>query len=350
MKRSLLRLAAILLVSVLMTSLAATAASAAIAGPSAPSFSAVMRHTPKTLFPVPGTAILTVTDAETGLPVAGARYDLFRASLYGGADTKIGSYVTDKDGKITVDHVTTGTLYWTAASAVEGYAADEEKHTFTIWAAQFTETEIALAKPAPEPEPEPEDDGYVALDLEKAAALAAFIDENGYFNEGQNADFYLLPAYYSIDETRTMEVNLVHYVDENALALAFGRAMVDNETDAIYSVAIITLNNKAEKYYTYTDENGVDYYMIVDAKNFSYTLDPFAVIWTAAYEDLKALLQEDDSEAPAEIHDRMIVELVDILVDFQGVMEYWGLDMTVDDIGFPLHDLPEAVTFEADAE
>lgn len=350
MKRSLLRLAAVLLASAFVMSLAATAASAAMAGPGAPSFSAVMRRTPKTLFPVPGTAILTVTDAETGLPVPGARYDLFRASLYGGTDTKIGSYVTDEDGCVTVGHVTTGTLYWAAASAVEGYAADTEKHAFTIRAAQFTATGIALAKPAPEPEDEPDDDGYVALNLEKAAALAAFIDENGYFTEGANADFYMLPAFYSIDEARTMEVDLVHYVDENALVLAFGRAMVDNETDALYSVAIITLNNSAVKYYTYTDENDVDYYMNVDARNFSFTLDPFAFIQTSAYADLSALLLEDDSEAPAEIRDRMIVELVDLLVDFQGVMEYWGLDLTVDDIGFPMHDLPEAVPVETDAE
>ena len=352
MKRRFTKPAAVLLASLLLAASAATAASAAIAGPSAPTFTTVMRHTPKILFPVPGAATLTVMDEETGLPVAGAKYDLIRKSLYGGADSKIGTYTTDKDGKITVSHATTGTFYWRAASEAEGYAADGDKHDFTVWAAQFADAAANLAKPAPEPEPEPEqeDDGYIALNAEKAAALAAFIDENGRYYEGSAANYYLLPAFYNFDEKRVMEVSLVHYADEDKLALAFGRAMVDGETDDVYTVAILTLNNKAEKYFTYTDMDGDTFHMTVDARNFFFTLDPDVIVWSADYEGLTAYNAEDGTETSEEIRDRIIYELRSLLIDFQDVMEYWGLDMTVDDIGFTMHDLSEDITFEADAE
>ena len=154
MKRNASKLAAIILASVLMIALIPAAASAAIAGPSAPTFSTVMRHTPRTLFPVPGSAVLTVTDAETGLPVAGAKYDLYRIAEFACKDTKVATLTTNKDGKITVSHATTGKFYWTAAAEVEGYAADEAKHEFTIIGVMQTVTEVALTKPVVEEEPE----------------------------------------------------------------------------------------------------------------------------------------------------------------------------------------------------
>ena len=147
MKHSLSKLIAIVLASVLMMALIPAAASAAVAGPSAPTFGSVMRHTPRTLFPVPGAATIVVTDAETELPVAGAKYDLWRDADFGGKDTKVATLTTDKDGKITFGHVYTGKYYWVAAETVEGYAADETKYAFTVIGAKWALTEVALAKP-----------------------------------------------------------------------------------------------------------------------------------------------------------------------------------------------------------
>ncbi len=156
MKHTVRKLTAVILASILLMALIPATASAAVAGPSAPSFGAVMRHTPHTLFPVPGTAVLEVTDAETGLPVAGAKYDLYRISAYGGKDTKVASSATNKDGLITVSHAMTGSFYWVAAGETEGYAADETKHEFSVIGAHRTVTGIALAKPVIEEEAEEE--------------------------------------------------------------------------------------------------------------------------------------------------------------------------------------------------
>lgn len=152
MKHTVSKLIAIVLASVLMMALIPAAASAAVAGPGAPTFGSVMRHTPRTLFPVPGAATIVVTDAETGLPVAGARYELWRAADFGGKDTRVAVLTTDKDGKITFGHVYTGKYYWVAAETVEGYAADETRYAFTVIGAMWSLTEVALTKPAAEEE------------------------------------------------------------------------------------------------------------------------------------------------------------------------------------------------------
>lgn len=350
MKRRFTKPAAVLLASLLLTVPAATTASAAIAGPSAPTFTSVMRHTPKTLFPVPGAATLTVTDEETGLPVAGAKYDLYRKSLYGGVDSKIGTYTTDKNGKITVSHATTGTFYWVAASETEGYTADGDKHDFTVIGAQFADAAAGLTKPAPEPEPEPEDDGYVALDADKAAAMAAIIDEKGTFFEQDGVSFNILGATYGISEEQHMEVDFVHYLTGSGADFAFGRSVVDTETGMPLTFAIMTLTDTAEKYFTYTDFDGTKYYMNFDGKTFSFALNPGVTVWTADYENITAYYFEDDTEAPKEIRDKMILELKSLLVDFENISSFWGMDITVDDIGLPMHDLQEIVTFVEDAE
>ena len=154
------KLMAIILASILMIALIPAAVSAN-AGPSAPSFNAVMRHTPRTLFPVPGCAVLVVTDAETGLPVAGAKYDLYRVAAFAGKDTKVETAATNKDGMITVSHAMTGEFYWVAAGEVEGYAADEVKHEFTVIGAKRAVTEIALAKPVVEEEEAEEEESVL---------------------------------------------------------------------------------------------------------------------------------------------------------------------------------------------
>ena len=350
MKRRFTKPAAVLLASLLLTASAATTASAAIAGPSAPTFTSVMRHTPKTLFPVPGAATITVTDEETGLPVAGAKYDLYRKSLYGGVDSKIGTYTTDKNGKITVSHAMTGTFYWVAASETEGYAADDDKHDFTVLGAQFADAAAVLAKPAPEPEPEPANDGYVALNADKTAAMAAIIDEQGTFYEEGDVSFNILGATYALSDERHMEVDFVHYLTGSDAEFAVGRSIVDDETGKPLTFAIMTLTDTAEKYFTYTGFDGVKYYMTFDGRTFAFSQDPDAAVWSADYEDITAYYYEDDTEAPKEIRDKMILELKGLIVEFGQIASFWGMDITVDDIGLPMHDLAEAVTFEADAE
>ena len=86
--------------------------------------------------PFPGTDILTVT--QEGKPVAGAQFNLYRQSLYGGEDTLLGSYKTDSNGNITASHLTTGSYYWEDGSEVI-------RKDFRIVGAGFFRTKIELA-------------------------------------------------------------------------------------------------------------------------------------------------------------------------------------------------------------
>jgi len=350
MKRRFTKLAAVLLASVVLTALAAPMASAAIAGPSAPTFTTVMRHTPKTLFPVPGTAILTVTDEETGLPVAGAKYDLYRASLYGGTDSKIGTFTTGKDGKITIGHADTGTFYWAAASQVEGYAADTAKHPFTIWGVQFTDTAVTLARPAPEPEPEPEpaieaeEDGYLACNPEKMVELIAFVMENGEFVDS-DSDYYLLNAFYPVNDELVMNVDVVVYVDENGdpSAVALGHILAPAGSDSYITMSILRLTTVPEKVMLYWDEDDIEYETIVDGSKFAYTLDSSDFVFSVYYQEMD-IAREDGGEVDIDKSTEIIFELKKILRDFNTAMEFWGLDVTVDDIGFPFHNFESRFT------
>lgn len=350
MKRRITKLAAVLLASVLLMALAAPMASAAIAGPSAPTFSTVMRHTPKTLFPVPGTAILTVTDEETGLPVAGAKYDLYRTGLCGGPDSKIGTYTTDKDGRITVGHASTGTFCWVAASEVEGYAADAARHPFTIWGNQFTETAVALAKPEPEPEieevpaAETEEDGYLAINPAKIVELIDFVLANGVYMEAETS-YYLLNACYPLTDELVMNLDVVVYVDENGapFSIAIGHYPSIEGSNTYVTMSLLSLSAVPEKTMLYWDEENIEYVMNVDGSKFAYTLDPSAFVFSVYYEDLD-ITRDDEGEVDVDKSSEIIFELKKLLRDFNTVMAFWGLDITVDDIGFPFHNFESRFT------
>ncbi len=89
--------------------------------------------------PFPGTDIVTV--CQNGTPAAETSLDLYRVNPFGGADTFIGTYMTDSAGKITASHLTTGKFYWQSAKTVMG--------SFEIVGAGYVYTEIEL--PAKQP-------------------------------------------------------------------------------------------------------------------------------------------------------------------------------------------------------
>jgi len=62
--------------------------------------------------PFPGTDLLTVT--RSGSPAAEASLDLYRVDEYGDADTFLGAYTTDDDGRLTASHLTTGLYRWSS--------------------------------------------------------------------------------------------------------------------------------------------------------------------------------------------------------------------------------------------
>ena len=333
MKRSFIKCAAILLTAVLLAALVPVTASAAMAGPSAPSFLAVMRHTPRTLFPVPGSSTLVVTDAKTGLPVAGVRYDLYRVGQFAGQDTLVDSVVTGKDGRATVSHTTTGKFYWAASAKAEGYAADTEKHAFSIVGAASAVTEVKLSKPVVEAEA----DGYVPYNLEKVTALAAYVDENGVYVEGTNP-FYRLSAYYVPDDDLMMEVDIIHYVNSDTLTLATGRALFDKsaEEETLEFVSVLTLTGTRERLFRYY-EGDDSYTMKLDAKTYPFILStPDTNVWDDAYAEL-TVLDDNGEEASEEFRNSLVLELNNLLFDLDGALDYWELDVTVDDFGFINH-------------
>jgi len=333
MKRSLIKCTAVLLTAVLLAALVPATASAAMAGPGAPSFTAVMRHTPRTLFPVPGSSTLVVTDGKTGLPVAGVRYELYRVGQYAGQDTLIKSVVTDKDGKAVVSHTSTGKFYWAAASKAEGYAADTEKHAFSIVGAASAVTEVTLSKPVVEAEA----DGYVPYNLEKVTALAAYVDENGRYVEGEHP-FYRISAYYRPDDDLLMEVDLVHYVEDDTLDIVTGRALFDEtaEDDGMEFMSLLTLTGSRERVLRYYEGDSV-FSMTVDAKTYPFILSSDDTnVWDDAYADLTAV-DDNGEEADEDLRNIMILELNNLLFDLNGALGFWGLDITLDDFGFINH-------------
>ncbi len=336
MKRSFIKCTAILLTAVLLAALVPATASAAMAGPGAPSFTSVMRHTPRTLFPVPGTSTLVVTDGETGLPIAGVRYNLYRVGQYAGQDTLIESVVTDKDGKAVVSHTSTGKFYWAAASKAEGYAADTEKHAFSVVGAAFPVTEVKLSKPVVEAEA----DGYVPYNLEKVTALAAYVDENGTLVEGEHP-FYRLSAFYQADETALMELDLVHYVGTDTVEIATGRALFvgteEDEESGMAYMSLIFLTGSRERTLRYYDEENNLFSMTVDAKTYPFILsDSDTNVWDDAYAEL-TVVDADGEEMDEEFRNVMVLELNNLLFDLNGALNFWGLDVTLDDFGFINH-------------
>lgn len=88
---------------------------------------------PRFTIPVRCTATLTVTD-EKGNAVEGAKYTLYRhGSKFGSLDTIVGEYVTDKDGKIFVTHLSPDEYFFMAVGAPKGFEQDTEIHTFNVY-------------------------------------------------------------------------------------------------------------------------------------------------------------------------------------------------------------------------
>ena len=97
--------------------------------------------------PFPGTDLLTVK--QGGKPAAEVTVDLYRVNEFGGADTYLGAYRTDENGKVTASHLTTGLYRWSSK--------DDVKKTFRITGAGFVTTSVELpeAKEDKLPEAEP---------------------------------------------------------------------------------------------------------------------------------------------------------------------------------------------------
>ena len=174
MKRSLLKIAAIVFACMMLTSVISTAAFA----DGGVDFRNGYGRSPLA-FRTTGTSVLYVIDAETERPVAGAKYDLYRANQFGGKDTKIATVFTDKEGKAIVSGTTHGEYYWVAAAEVKGYAADTEKHAFSIIGPKFAKTTVELTLPVVEEEPAVEEAAIAEEAAEEAPAAeeAAIVEE-----------------------------------------------------------------------------------------------------------------------------------------------------------------------------
>ncbi|MCX0356102.1 hypothetical protein LI064_16450, partial [Clostridium perfringens] len=86
-----------------------------------------------------GTAELIKIDAETKRPLEGAKFELWNG------DKLIGTYTTDKDGKIVVENLEAGNYYWKEIEAPEHYEINEDKDlSFVI--AQDGETKTITAE------------------------------------------------------------------------------------------------------------------------------------------------------------------------------------------------------------
>lgn len=118
--------------------------------------------------PFPGTDLLTVT--RSGSPVAETSLDLYRVDQYGDADTFLGVYTTDVDGKITASHLTTGLYRWSCE------AGDV---FFRVTGAGFVRTAVEL--PAEElPAEEPAIEELPAEETEDGREHMTYMSADGF--------------------------------------------------------------------------------------------------------------------------------------------------------------------------
>ena len=98
------------------------------------------------IFPVRGLAELIVTD-EDGAPVAGAKYSLYRrGSRYCGPDAFLGTYVTDRDGRLFASHLTNDEYFWMACGAPEGFGQDTQIRVFKLAGSGHVTSKAVLEK------------------------------------------------------------------------------------------------------------------------------------------------------------------------------------------------------------
>lgn len=91
----------------------------------------------------PGGIALLKTDAISGLPLAGAKYNLYSVD-----DKLIGSYTTETDGYIRISDLDAGFYFLQETEAPEGYLLDSTKHKvevkdFNVTQVNLTNTEKA---------------------------------------------------------------------------------------------------------------------------------------------------------------------------------------------------------------
>ncbi|MFT8412036.1 MAG: SpaA isopeptide-forming pilin-related protein [Schleiferilactobacillus perolens] len=95
--------------------------------------------------PTKGQIELTKTDGQQ-TPLAGADYDLFDSQ-----QKKVGSYITDQKGQITVSKLATGAYYFVETVAPAGYEKDSQRHPVTVVANQTATVTVTDQKTPSQP-------------------------------------------------------------------------------------------------------------------------------------------------------------------------------------------------------
>ena len=138
------KLISVLLVGIMLSAVLAVCASASALQPWFPDGPIMVRTRARITIPVRCTATLTVTD-EKGNAVEGAKYTLYRhGSKFGSLDTIVGEYVTDKDGKIFVTHLSPDEYFFMAVGAPKGFEQDTEIHTFNVYGNGIVALKVVL--------------------------------------------------------------------------------------------------------------------------------------------------------------------------------------------------------------
>ncbi len=85
-----------------------------------------------------GNAILTKVDAnDSSTVIPNVEFKLYKSN-----GSLVGTHTTDKNGKITVNRLQTGTYYWLETRPAEGYVLDHTKHEFQIVRNKTTEITV----------------------------------------------------------------------------------------------------------------------------------------------------------------------------------------------------------------
>ena len=99
-----------------------------------------------------GCAELEKVDKKTGEPLQGAEFELYKVEEEEN-DTLIGTYITDEDGKIRVEHLEEGSYYWLETDPSYGYTYDRDindneikKYPFEIAAGEDGEISLVTVR------------------------------------------------------------------------------------------------------------------------------------------------------------------------------------------------------------
>lgn len=106
-----------------------------------------------------GKVALGKSDAETGTPLQGVVFNLYKRDMNGDW-VVIGTYTTDEQGIVYVDHLSYGEYYWEEAQTLDGYILDQTPQEFKVNSEDLVRLTMTNTRIPETPEAQGEERGF----------------------------------------------------------------------------------------------------------------------------------------------------------------------------------------------